>query len=69
VAAIDHFVRHARAPWATFPRLAHPLLSHLILPLLETLMGDGCLEQVAAGYMLTEKGLAYVRQREPRLLL
>jgi hypothetical protein len=67
-AALDCFIRHARVPWSTFPRLAHPLLSDLIVPLAETLVGDGRFERVGAGYSLTEVGRAHVLQGEPQIL-
>ena len=67
-AALDCFIRHARAPWLTFSRLAHPLLSHLVVPLAERLVADGCFERVGAGYSLTETGLAHAIPGEPHIL-
>jgi hypothetical protein len=67
-AALDCFIHHARVPWLTFPRLAHPLLSQLIVPLAETLVGNGCFVRVGVGYSLTEMGLAHVLQGEPQML-
>jgi hypothetical protein len=68
VPALDCFVRHARPPWGSFPRLAHPLLSHAIVPLIETLVDHGCLAHAAAGYLLTEYGLTCATQGSPQFL-
>jgi hypothetical protein len=66
--AFDCFVRHARAPWGNFSRLAHPLLSNTIIPLIETLIDHGYLAYATPGYLLTEKGLVDGMECDPQFL-
>ncbi|NVB81117.1 MAG: hypothetical protein HOV81_22160 [Kofleriaceae bacterium] len=65
--AIDVFVRHSSAPWGVYPRLAHPLLASILVPLVESLASRALVERTGERYRVTGAGRAYLA-REPHQL-
>lgn len=67
LAAIDVFVHHSCEPWGKYPRLAHPLLATILVPVVESLVNRGLVERAGERYRVTGAGRAYLA-REPQFL-
>jgi hypothetical protein len=65
--ALASFIVDASATRGAYCRLAHPLVSHLLGSLLESLVAQDCLERIDDRYCVTDTARTYL-QRAPQYL-